>query len=451
MRIIYWFRRDLRIYDNRGLTEAYMRGDEVHAVYVFDYVYLSRQGLDLNKMRLGFLVNVLDGLSREVLLNIFIGDVEDVFNDLLSRFKYHAVYTSTPLSWSDRDLTTKVRDICSRYGVKYVEVLDNVLSSPYLPHTTSNFTTFYKSWIRSIDSSTLGKLPSRKFRDVGGLPLDEVVSRLNVVKPNLEQLSVSWGRSRLYTFDYERYDRLRDYPYVDGASRLSPFLALGALSVREIYNVAKDKSQEFIRQLAWREYYYTLWSRFPWMDRLELKPYMRGLEWRDDKYLLKCFMDGRTGYPIVDAGIKQLKAEGWIHNRVRLIVANFLVKDLHIDWRIGVDFFRETLVDYDEVLNVGNWQWAASVGVDPLPLRILNPIRQSEKYDPYCLYIKKYLPELEGCDCRSLHDPLKHRIRGYFEPIVDHYEAARQYVELVKKRMSYWRSSKTINDSTRHV
>lgn len=446
MRVVYWFRRDLRVHDNRGLTEAYTRGDEVHAIYVFDRVYLSKQGLDVNKMRLGFLVSVLDELSRDVPINIFVGDVEEIFDDLLSRFKYHAVYTSTPLSWSDRDLATKVREVCSRYGVKYVEVLDNVLSNPYLPHPTSNFTTFYRSWIKSIDSSTLGRLPPRKFRDVGGLTLDEVVSRLNVVRPNLEWLSVSWGHNRLHTFNYGEYDRLRNYPYVDGVSRLSPFLALGVLSVREVYNVARSRSQEFVRQLAWREYYYTLWVRYPWMDRLELKPYMRGLEWGNDRYLLKCFMEGRTGYPIVDAGIKQLRIEGWIHNRVRLIIANFLVKDLHVDWRIGVDFFREALVDYDEVLNVGNWQWAASVGVDPLPLRLFNPMRQSERYDPYCLYIKRYLPELEGCDCRSLHDPLTHRIEGYFEPIVNHYEAIKQYDELVRRCVNRWRSGKAISD-----
>lgn len=450
MRVVYWFKRDLRTHDNRGLVEAYMRGDEVHAVYVFDRTYLSKQCLDANKTRLSFLVNALENLSKEIPLNIFIGDVEEVFDHLLSRFKYSAVYTSTSLSWSDENMAIKVKEICKRHGVEYVEVLDNVLSNPYLPHPTSNFTLFYKSWIKSIHSSMLDRPPPRRFKDAGGLALSEIISKLNVEKPCLEQLSISWGLNRLRSFHYEKYDKLRNYPYTDGVSRLSHFISLGTLSIREIYNVAKDRSQEFVRQLAWREYYYTLWVRFPWMNELELKPYMRGLVWENDKYLLKCFIEGKTGYPIIDAGIRQLKMEGWIHNRVRLIMANFLVKDLHVDWSIGVDFFKKTLVDYDETLNVGNWQWAASVGVDPLPLRLFNPIKQSEKYDPHCLYIKKYIPELKDCECKSLHNPLAYRIKEYYEPVVDHYEAIRKYAEMVRRHVSSWKTSKEKTSATDH-
>lgn len=441
MRVVYWFKRDLRTRDNRGLVEACKGGDEVHAVYVFDRALLRKHSMDANKMRLGFLVSALESLSEEVPLNVFIGDIEEVFDYLLSRFKHSAVYTSTPMSWGDRELANIVKDTCTRYGVKYIEVLDNVLSDPSSPHPTSNFASFYESWVKSINSSILDQPPPRKFKYAEGLAASEIALKLGVEKPRLEQLSVPWGLSRLGSFHYERYDELRNYPYIDGVSRLSPFISLGVVSIREVYDAAKGRSREFVRQLAWRDYYYALWTRFPWMNELELKPYARGLVWENDRYLLKCFIEGKTGYPIIDAGIKQLYTEGWVHNRVRLILASFLVKDLHVDWRIGADLFKKTLVDHDEVLNVGNWQWAASVGIDPLPLRLINPIRQSEKHDPHCLYIKKYIPELRDHECKSLHNPLAHRIKGYYEPVVDHYEAIKKYVEMVRIRISQWRTS----------
>ncbi|MCX8170597.1 MAG: hypothetical protein N3E47_01300 [Candidatus Bathyarchaeota archaeon] len=240
-----------------------------------------------------------------------------------------------------------------------------------------------------------------------------------------------WHTHRLQFFDFRKYAVTRDYPYLDGTSKLSPYISLGILSIRDLFNYAVEFSEEFVRQLAWREFYYYLKNKYPWMRNMEIKSRMRNIRWENDEYLINAFKEGKTGYPIVDAGIRQLKSERWMHNRVRLIVANFLVKDLHVDWRIGEDFFKKNLIDYDETLNVGNWQWSASVGVDPLPLRVFNPMRQAEKYDPLCEYIKKYIPELRDLDHKELHDPLKYRLKGYYEPIVNHYERIKKFKEMI--------------------
>lgn len=437
-RSIYWFRRDLRTRDNRGLLRALDSSDEVMAIYVFEKRFIEE--LRENHHYLSFLLNAVANLSKKIKLNIFYGDIYEVFDSLLASLKPSAVYTSIPLSWSETRMSRHVSEICRRYGAKYIEVIDNALSDPRQSYPLVNFTSFYKSWLGKLDTDVYPDISSKKFIDIGGLSIEEIASKMGIRPIETEHSRIEWGQERINSFKFESYDRLRDYPYIDGTSRLSHFINLGVLSIREIYNKAIERSREYIRQLAWREYYLVLSNRYPWMEHGELKPYMQEFEWENNKYYIDCFIQGKTGYPIVDAGIRQLRREGWIHNRIRLVVASFLVKDLLVDWRVGAEFFKKTLIDYDEVINTGNWQWAASVGVDPIPSRVFNPIRQAERYDPMCLYIKKYLPELEDEECRALHNPLAYKIKGYYEPIVDHFEAVKKYSELVRRRLLEWRS-----------
>lgn len=373
------------------------------------------------------------------------GNVEDVFDELLSKRRINAVYTSTPLSWSERELVDSVKSVCRRYGVMFIEVYDNVLSSSLIKHPVSSFSSFYKSWVKNVEFKENPATPnslSRKLISYESMELHELSLKLGLKTINSPYLNIKWGFERLHSFNFREYGRIRDYPFLDSTSRLSHFINLGVLSIREIYGYASRFSEEYVRQLAWREFYYALWIKYPWMRDVELKPYTRGLDWGNDGYLIDCFKKGRTGYPIVDAGVIQLLNRGWVHNRVRLIMANFLVKILDVDWRIGVEFFKNNLVDYDEVLNVGNWQWAASVGVDPIPIRLFNPVKQAEKYDPLCLYVKKYIPELEGEECRAIHDPVTYRLRGYYEPIMDYREAVKAFLMKVRKRIMDWRSRK---------
>lgn len=448
MRSIYWFRRDLRIHDNRALAEAYEKSDEVIAVYVFDPETL--EGVKRNIFYTAFLLEALKSLSGKTRVNIFYGDTAEVIDQVMSQHKPRALYTATPLSWTEKAVAQRVKSICARHGVRYVEVPDNMLleSSRGSSLPLNSFTTFYKSWLKSLDSSMRPEVSDRKLADIGGMGLDEIASKLGVRPIDADYARASWARRRLEVFDFKRYHELRDYLHIDGTSRLSHFINLGVVSVREVYKRVASISPEYVRQLAWREYYILLSQRYPWMRDIELKPYMRGFEWENDKHLIQSFIEGRTGYPIIDAGMRQLKKEGWVHNRVRMILASFLVRDLHVDWRLGAELFRDYLIDYDEVLNTGNWQWTASTGVDPLPLRIFNPISQARRYDPLCLYVKRYLEELEDADCRAIHDPLSHRIRGYYEPIVDHYEAVKWFINRVRKRLSEWRSKRVAGEQS---
>ncbi|MDW8082655.1 MAG: deoxyribodipyrimidine photo-lyase [Sulfolobales archaeon] len=434
MRVLYWFRRDLRAFDNRALSEASSTSDRVAAVYVLDPRLLGVPDLAVENPRISLVADALLKLSSEVELHVLHGRAPEVFEELLGRYCFNAVYTAKPISWSEEEVVDEVREVCSRNGVKLVEVVDNVLVDPSRIKPVGTFTAFYRQWRKLVDTERVGRVRRDRFAGVDAPSAGEVLRKLGIDTRRVWLWSVDWGLRRVELFDYSSYSRLRDYPHLDGSSKLSPYISVGAISIRELYERASGVSEEFVRQLAWREFYYYLKSRYPWMRRLELKPRMRGIEWENDEHLVEAFKEGRTGYPIVDAGIRQLKSEFWIHNRVRLVVANFLVKDLHVDWRIGEDFFREYLVDYDEVLNAGNWQWSASVGVDPVPIRVFNPIKQVEKYDPDCAYVKKYIPELEGYSCREIADPLTHKLRGYYEPVVDHYERVRKFASLAKMK-----------------
>lgn len=446
MRSIYWAKRDLRVNDNRSLSRALLESDETAALYILD----PRMVDDLrdNVWYLSLILNSVVHLKKEIKLNVLYGRVEDVFDEILSRRGFDAVYTATPLSWSEKILVDLAKEACRRHGVRFIEVIDNVLADPFVNRPLNSFSSFYKSWVKGVDVRQTPPIVSGdldgRLMDYDTMEVHEILSKLGLEARNQPVLNAEWGRRRLHSFNFSDYGKLRDLPYVDGTSRLSHFIGLGVLSIREIYGHASKLSAEYVRQLAWREFYYALWVKYPWIREAELKPYMRGFEWGNDKHLIDCFVKGRTGYPIIDAGVRQLLSEGWVHNRVRLIMANFLVKDLDVDWRVGVDFFKKHLVDYDEVVNVGNWQWAASVGVDPLPVRMFNPIKQSERYDPLCSYVKKYIPELEGVECRAIHNPLAHRIKGYFEPIVDHYEASKAFLTKVRKRMADWRTGRGI-------
>ncbi|MEM2731016.1 MAG: deoxyribodipyrimidine photo-lyase [Nitrososphaerota archaeon] len=433
MRVLYWFRRDLRIRDNKALIEAASKADKVAAVFVIDPEVLRDRKMNFDDPRFIFLLDALRNLGSKMRLHVLYDKTREAFEHLLGRYRFDAIYTASPLSWHEDALVQEVKDVCRRSGVRLIEIIDNLLADPSSLGSPINFTMFYRKWRRLVNTETAGEVPPDNFVEIDEPDLNELCKRNGWRIPEERIWRADWYSHRLQSFSYKKYAATKDYPYLDGTSKLSPYISLGIVSVREVFNRAVRFSEEFVRQLAWREFYYHLKRRYPYMRDLELNPRRRGIMWENDKYLISAFKEGKTGYPIVDAGIKQLKAEKWIHNRVRLIVANFLVKDLLVDWRIGEEFFKEHLIDYDEVLNVGNWQWSASVGVDPLPIRIFNPVRQAEKYDPLCLYVKRYIPELTDHECERIHDPIRHRIRGYYEPIVDHNEQIKKFREMVSQ------------------
>jgi len=239
----------------------------------------------------------------------------------------------------------------------------------------------------------------------------------------------------LRLFRFNAYEKTRNLLYMDGTSKLSPYLRFGVLSLREILNWVIEETglnSQYVKELAWREFWYHIKLNFPLMRDLEFQEKRRGIQWKGDDKFLEAIRSAETGYPIIDAAIRQLISEGWMHNRARMILASFFTKDLLLDWRLGEGFFKEHLLDYDEVVNIGNWQWNASVGPDPKPLRIFNPILQAQRFDPEATFIKGYIPELGHIPAHMLHNPLKYEL-PYPRPIVDHYKR----LPLIKRVFMY--------------
>jgi deoxyribodipyrimidine photo-lyase len=225
--------------------------------------------------------------------------------------------------------------------------------------------------------------------------------------------------------DFSSYDDLRNIPWIDGSTRLSPYIRFGIFSIREIYQKVKD-NPTLLSEIIWREFWYHIAYYFPFTYEYEFQERKRSIVWLQDtdSYEWKMFEAGKTGYPLVDAAIKQLYETNWMHNRLRMVVASFLTKNLGIDWRIGEKWFKKHLIDYDEAVNFGNWQWSASVGADPKPVRIFNPLLQSERFDPDVVFIKKYLPELADIANARIHSLELGWV--YCPPIVDQKESAAQ-------------------------
>ena len=347
-------------------------------------------------------------------------------------------------------------------GVEGTSQQDTVLHEPGTITTNEGdpykvFTYFSRKWHDRPKTDPLEAPPAERFADVSGDPLPSLAD-LGFEAPEAEipPAGTESARELLADFseaDIYRYDDRRDYPADDATSRLSPHLKFGTIGIREVYaetvaaegvadsESARESVHEFQDQLAWREFYtQVLWDR-PDAVTANYKSYERPIAWRHDLEEVQAWKDGKTGYPIVDAGMRQLRREAYMHNRVRMIVASFLTKDLLADWRVGYEWFREKLVDHDTANDNGGWQWAASTGTDAQPyFRVFNPTTQGERYDPDAEYVKEYIPELQGVPAETIHSwpDLDQGTRemhapNYPAPIVEHAERREQAIEMFER------------------
>jgi len=455
---IHWHRRDLRVADNLGLQAAAGTDDRALPVFVFDREVLDHAG----PPRVAFMLDALDSLraayrERGSDLLVTSGDPRTVLPDLASEFDADGVTWCRDYSGLARARDTDVRQALDEDGVDRESVHDAVLHEPGTITTNdgdpySVFTYFGRKWqdrpkddpADPPDAEDLVAADHDAFADGDSLP---PLSDLGFEEPEakIPPASTAAARERLDAFcasDIYDYDERRDYPADDCTSRLSAHLKWGTIGVREVYEAtdrahadapdeaARESVAEFQSQLAWREFYTQVLFYNPDVVTANYKTYDNEIEWREDPEALQAWKDGETGYPIVDAGMRQLRREAYMHNRVRMIVAAFLSKDLLLDWRHGYDWFREKLVDHDTANDNGGWQWAASTGTDAQPyFRIFNPMTQAERYDPDAEYIAEYVPELRGLDPAVVHgwpdlSPTQRRNAApeYPDPIVDHAE-----------------------------
>jgi deoxyribodipyrimidine photo-lyase len=452
---IFWHRRDLRAADNRGLSEAATAAtaeDPLVPVFVFDDNILQHAG----PPRVRFMLDALSSLREwyrdhgSDLVTVH-GDPREQLPELAERFDTDAVYWNEDYSGLARKRDTAVRQALADAEVNRFSFQDAVLHEPGEITTNAGdpyavYTYFWKKW-RKREKETASSTPAESdLAAVSGDPLPSM-SDLGFEEPEAEiqTAGTEAARERLDDFlDAAVYDyaERRDYPADENTSRLSADLKWGTIGIREVYErtaeakdgVAGEKAEaveEFQSQLAWREFYtQVLWAN-PNVVTDNYKEYEHEIQWRDGPEAekdLQAWKDGETGYPIVDAGMRQLREEAYMHNRVRMIVASFLTKDLLIDWREGYDWFREKLADHDTANDNGGWQWAASTGTDAQPyFRIFNPTTQGERYDPDAEYIKTYVTELRGLSAKNIHSwhelslgRRRQLAAEYPDPIVDH-------------------------------
>jgi len=441
---IYWFKRDLRLHDNLALYDAVKNSKEIIPIFIFipDLI----RDYKVSGGRLGFLIDCIENLTTKLKekgsnLYCFINSPINIFSYLIEKYKPSAVFTNKAYSYLGEEFENNVKHLCVSKGIQYIVYAENFLSDIEKIPYRKVFTPFFKQWIKHLKLDTT-KVPEKistpllKENDIY-----KVLKELKYTKQN--HWKVEDAATKLKNFDFNAYGKNRDLLYMEGTSKLSPYIRFGILSLREIFNSATESAgldNQYIKELAWREFWYHIKINFPDMKYLEFQEKRRGIRWERDEKLFKSIRSAETGYPIIDAAIRQLIREGWMHNRARMIVASFFTKDLLLDWRLGEEFFKEHLIDYDEVVNIGNWQWNASVGPDPKPLRIFNPIVQAQKFDPEAMFIKKYIPELAHIPAHMLHNPLKYEL-PYPKPIVNHY----QRIPLIKRIYLYTQKPREIS------
>jgi deoxyribodipyrimidine photo-lyase len=419
-RAVVLFTRDLRVHDHPALAEAAARAESVVPLFVLD----DRIAAGPNRMR--FLLESLADLRRSLGGKLVVrrGDPVAEAMRLVGETGAEAVFLSADVSAYARERERRLR--AERVDVRTFPGVTVVPAGELLPAGADHFRVFTPYWRRWAEAELrpVRRAP-RRLSIPGGIAVGRLPAlRGEPVLPGGEEA----GRKRLAGWlasGLARYGELHDDLAADGTSRLSPYLHFGCLSAREIAERAAGRpgAEPFLRQLAWRDFFHQLLAARPDASREDYR--RRRAPWNDDPEGLAAWREGRTGIPLVDAGMRQLAREGWMHNRARLVVASFLTKHLSVDWRLGAAHFAELLVDGDVAQNSGNWQWAAGTGADTRPNRILNPVLQARRYDPAGEYVRRWVEELRDVSGPALFEPWRYGgVPGYPAPLVDLAESA---------------------------
>lgn len=425
---IIWFRRDLRIGDHPALLEAIKNGEEVVPVFILDPTLINATG----SKRLAYLGQSLRALDESLngALHVMVGDQVEVLKELQKRYNADQVHISTEYEpyGAARDARVRAAGINliatgSPYAVAPGRVLKASDNTPYKVYTP-----FYKNWCahgwRKPAETPIeipAVIPTGKDRNFPDWKL-----------PDGARITPAGEQAALERFAYftkhalDSYDDQRNIPGVDGTSKMSAHLKFGEVHPRTLLaDLGESKAHDtFRKEIAWREFYADVLFHNPHTEDDYYAPRFKQMRYNapDEKFTAWC--EGRTGFPFVDAAMRQIVQEGWMHNRTRMVVASFLVKDLHLEWQHGANFFKEHLVDFDVASNAHGWQWTAGTGTDASPYyRVFNPIEQGKKFDPHGDYIRKYVPELAHLAGSDIHEPwlfLDGYSKGYNERIVDH-------------------------------
>jgi deoxyribodipyrimidine photo-lyase len=459
-RALVWFRRDLRDFDHAALDAALGAARAVHCAFVFDREILDALP-DRADRRVHFIRDSVAELDTALRargggLIVLHAPARTAIPELAAALRIDAVYAGRDYEPAARERDAAVATALERHGIEFRTVKDHlifegdeILSQAGRPFSV--FTPYRRAWLRALTPAHLrphaaaqaGALAPPPGGPAAGVP---PLAALGFRPTNLEALGVVPGMAggaalfRDFRTRIDRYRDARDHPAIKGPSYLSVHLRFGTVSVRELAAYAHARSLEadgagaatWLAELVWREFYAQILWHHPHVVAGAFKPRYDALAFRNDPARFTAWRDGRTGYPIVDAAMRQLNATGYMHNRLRMVAASFLVKDLLVDWRLGERYFAGRLIDFELASNNGGWQWAASTGCDPQPwFRIFNPVTQSERFDADGRFIRRYVPEIAALDAREIHAPWRvapavQKAKGvvigrdYPPPIVDH-------------------------------
>jgi deoxyribodipyrimidine photo-lyase len=411
---LFWHRRDLRISDNAALYKALCSGFDVLPIFIFDKHILDK--LSPDDQRVLFIHQEIARLKEEYQLHgsdlmVFYGEPLVVWHELMSQFKVSKVFANRDYEPYALTRDKAVDDLLSSKRVEFIGAKDHVIFEKHeilkndgLPYTV--FTPYSRKWKERFSDFYLESYPTEKH-------LNKLTSLEKSALITLESMGFSsvqnneFSSRDLRKLSIERYKETRDIPSIRGTSRMSLHLRFGTVSIRALARIALDKNESYLNELIWRDFYQMIIYHFPNSATQSFKSQYDKIQWENDSNLFKAWCEGKTGYPIVDAGMRELNATGFMHNRVRMITASFLTKHLLIDWRWGEAYFAKRLLDFELASNVGGWQWAASSGCDAAPyFRVFNPELQAEKFDKDKNYIKRWVPEYGSS--------------SYPQPIVDH-------------------------------
>ena len=400
---VHWFRRDLRLFDNAALFQALSGNEPVVPIFIFDTAILN-QLEDKNDRRVAFIHQALEDMQQQLSkigssLEVYTGTPFDVFQQLINKYSISAVFTNHDYEPYAIERDTAIAHLLSSAGISFYTSKDQVIFEKLevtkddgTPYTV--FTPYANKWRATLEKTGIPAYPSEKksaqFFRQSLLPM-----------PSLKSIGF-FDTGEGFPSDTPQMEVLKHYPQnrdipslAHGTSRLGVHLRFGTISVRQLATKAKATSATFLNELIWRDFYHMILFNFPKVGRGEaFKKAYDAIPWRNNESEFKRWCEGKTGYPIVDAGMRQLNAIGFMHNRVRMITASFLVKHLLIDWRWGEAYFANKLLDFDLAANNGGWQWAASSGCDAAPyFRVFNPTLQTQKFDPQHKYIREWVPE----------------------------------------------------------
>jgi len=420
--VLLWFRRDLRLCDNKAVSLALKHHLPVIPLYIWDdlsegecaQLWLHEALTDL-KLQLGKIKSHLV-VER--------GNPEEVFQELISKLNIKAVFWNKSYDAGSYEEEDRIKKLLRKLGIDVFSLDSCLLSNPDSVMNKKGepykvFTPYYKALRSTL--KVFEDLPDFDCSVPLNWPESESIDDLDLVEPWGKDVISNWNATREGAEDalnrfienaLIRYAEDRDFPAIQGTSRLSPYLHIGQLGPREVYNAIQKSSLEdeikevFIRQLIWREFAYYILHHFPQLPICSLDNDFERYPWSEDRKMLLAWRKGQTGYPLVDAAMRQLWKTGWMHNRLRMLVGSFLVKDLIQDWRHGYRWFMNTLLDADIACNGFGWQWVAGCGCDASPyFRVFNPYRQSMTFDPSGDFIRKYVPELKALPDKWIHCP----------------------------------------------